>query len=102
MAKENLKTFIFLFLFIFLLFSVCWPKINLVQEWQKKKRIEVEILRWETALEKYPGYRDAHLTLAVLNWKINQSEKASEHLQKAKALDPNFAITKEVEKIIQE
>jgi tetratricopeptide (TPR) repeat protein len=103
MARKNLIRLIkqrnFLFwLFLFLLFlSVFWPKRNLIWEWQEKKRIEVEIRKWEETLEKYPGYRDVYLRLAVLNWQINNQKKAKEHLQKAKELDPNFEITKKLE-----
>ena len=102
MAKENLKKLFFLFLFILLLVSVSWPKRDLIWEWQEQKRIEAQILKWERTLEKYPGYRDAYLRLSVLNWRINNEEKAKGHLQKAKELDPNFEMTKELEKIVQE
>ncbi len=109
MAKENcclinrklFQFFLFLLLFSLLALSVFWPKRNLVWEWQEKKRVETEIGQWEEALEKYPGYRDVHLRLAVLNWQIKNDEKAKEHLQKARALDPNFEMTKELEKILR-
>lgn len=67
----------------------------------REKRIEAEITSWEQALEKYPGYRDVYLRLAILNWQINNQKNAKEHLQKAKELDPNFEITKELEEIMK-
>lgn len=102
MAKENLKRFLFLFFLILLFLSVFWPKRDLGKEWQEKKRIEGEIAQWEEILEKYPGYRDVYLRLAVLNWQVNNEEKTREYLEKAKKIDPNFEMTKELEQIIQE
>lgn len=102
MAKKNLKSFFFLLLLVLLLVSVFWPKRDIVGEWQEKKRIEAEIVKWEKTLEEYPGYRDVHLRLAVLNWEINNKSKAKEHLQKAKELDPNFEMTKELEEILRD
>ena len=91
-----------LILLILLILSVLWPKRDVFWEWQEKKRTENEIVEWKEASEKYPGYRDIYLRLAVLNWKIKNDEKAKENLQKAKELDPNFEMTKEIEEIIQE
>lgn len=91
-----------LLLLILLLLSVFWPKKDIVWEWQEKRKIEAEITEWEKILEKYPGYRDVYLRLVVLNWQINNEEKAKEHLQKAKELDPNFETTKEIEKILRD
>lgn len=109
MAKQNRSLInrtvlirIFKLLLLILLFlSVFWPKRNIVWEWQEKRRIEAEITEWEKILEKYPGYRDVYLRLVVLNWQINNEEKAKEHLQEAKELDPNFEKIKELEKIIK-
>lgn len=106
MAKENhslinrtiLLRIFELFLLILLILSVFWPKRDIIWEWQEKKRIEGEIVKWEKILEKYPGYRDVYLRLTVLNWQIKNDEKAKECLQKAKYLDPNFEKTKEIEK----
>lgn len=91
---------LFWLLLILLLLSVFWPKRDIAWEWREEKRIENKIAQWEEILEKYPGYRDAYLRLAVLNWQINNSEKAKEYLEKAKELDPNFETTKELEEIL--
>lgn len=108
MAKKNhslinrtaLIRLLELILLIILILSVLWPKRNIVREWQEKKRTENEIVRWKEASEKYPGYRDIYLRLAVLNWKIKNDEKTKENLQKAKELDPNFEMTKEIEETL--
>lgn len=106
MAKKNsnqLKkaaSFVFWPLLLLLLLSVFWPKRNLVWERQEQKRIEKEIRQWEQTLEKYPDYRDLYLKLVVLNWQVNNHQKAQEYLQKAKELDPNFQTTKEIEKAL--
>jgi len=98
--RTNLIRLFEVILFLLLLFSIFWPKRDIAWEWQEKKRIEGEILRWEEILEKYPGYRDVYLRLAVLNWQINNDEKAKENLQKAKDIDPNFEMTKKLEKTL--
>lgn len=99
MAKKHLKS-LFLLL-VLLLISIFWPKRSLIWEWQEKKRIESEIIKWQQILAKYPGYRDVYLRLAALNWKINNEERAKEYLEKAKELDPNSEIIKEFKEIIQ-
>lgn len=96
--KNNFKLILFL---LILFLSVFWPKRNLVQEWQEKKKIEAEINQWEEVLVNYPGYRDAYLKLAALYWQIHQQEPAREHFQKAKELDPNNEAVKMMEAMIE-
>lgn len=100
--KRTLVDFFFaVCLLALLLISVFWPKRNLVNEWQEKKGIEGEILAWEKVLAKHPGFRDAHLRLAVLYWQIKNETNADKHLQMAKELDPNFTQTKKLEEILK-
>ncbi len=72
-----------------------WGKIK-----DEPKQIQAEISFWEKIVEEKPGYRDAYLQLAIASYKIYQTEKAKEYLQKAKEIDPNYKKTKELEKRI--
>lgn len=64
------------------------------------QRLRQEIAFWEKVAAEKPDYRDAYLQLAILNYQIYETNKAKENLAKALDLDPNFAPTRELEKII--
>ena len=59
-------------------------KIN--KEWEETKK---EIVFWQKTVEEFPGYRDGYLKLAILNWKIYQTDEAKSFLEKARTVDPN-------------
>ena len=74
--------------------------------WQKKHYndpddIQKLIVGWEKILSEKPDYSDGWVELAYLNYKIYQSDKAKECLQKALELDPNYEPARELKKIIQ-
>lgn len=78
---------------------------QLKELWQKKiysdsKEIEKLISLWKKIIEEKPNYRDGYLQLVYLHYKIYENEKAKEYLQKAIELDPNYSITKEMEKLL--
>lgn len=80
---------------------------NLNRLWQKKRQsnptdIKKLIAYWEEVIVNKPNYRDAYLQLALLHYKLYYNEKASEYLQKALALDPNFQPAREIEKKLTE
>ena len=100
MAKKN-QSLIKVLLFILLLVAVFWPRRNIIAEWQTKRRIEKEIYQWEIVLEKYPGYRDLYLRLALLYWQIGNQEKGREYFQKAEFLDPNFSFNQELRSLFE-
>lgn len=63
------------------------------------QKIKNEISFWEKIIAEKPDYRDAYLQLAILNYQIYENEKAQEFIKKALALDPNFAPTRELERL---
>ncbi|MEK7565745.1 MAG: hypothetical protein AAB506_01715 [Patescibacteria group bacterium] len=60
------------------------PKRNLEYE-----MVSQEIGKYEEMVNKYPGYRDAYIKLAILNWKIYKNDEAKRYLEMALAIDPN-------------
>ncbi|MGB9706686.1 MAG: tetratricopeptide repeat protein [Microgenomates group bacterium] len=73
--------------------------------WRQKhysdpKDIRQLITAWEKIVEEKPNYRDGYLQLAYLHYKIFESKKAKEYLEKALNLDPNYEPARELEKII--
>jgi tetratricopeptide (TPR) repeat protein len=74
--------------------------------WQKKQTVKPEdlrelIKRWEEIVAEKPDYRDGYLQLAFLHYKLFENEKVKEYLEKALAIDPNFEVTRELEKLLQ-
>lgn len=73
--------------------------------WQEKrysdpKEIRKLILAWEEIIIEKSDYRDAYLQLAYLHYKLFDNEEAKEYLQKAIELDPNYELTRKLEKIL--
>ena len=52
------------------------PKRNLEYE-----MVSQEIGKYEEMVNKYPGYRDAYIKLAILNWKIYKNDEAKRYLE---------------------
>lgn len=77
-------------------------QINSIDNQMKKiSQLEKEISNWESLLEKRLNYRDAYLELVMLHFQLKRVETARDYLEKARELDPNFPLTKELEKILK-
>lgn len=59
-----------------------------------EREVEREITKYQELLTKYPGHRDIYLVLAQLYAQIGEREKAQDHLEMARELDPNNATLK--------
>ncbi len=57
---------------------------------QERVRIGKEIKFWQSAVDRFPNYRDAYFELALLNYQLKNFGKAREYLSKTLKLDPNF------------
>lgn len=73
--------------------------------WQQKLESQPQDIArlidgWEKILAVKPDYRDAHLKLAILYYKIGETEIARFHLNEALNLDPNFEPSKALEAIL--
>jgi len=78
---------------------------NLNQLWQEKHYSDPEDIKelikaWEEIIEEKSQYRDAYLQLAILNYKINETQKAQDNLNKALEIDPNYELAKKLKEII--
>jgi len=67
---------------------------------KKRQEIVSSILYWERAVDKYKDYRDGYFQLAVLQYRLRNFEKSKYYLDKALALDPNFAQGRKLEEIL--
>ncbi len=57
---------------------------------QERIRIGKEIKFWQSAVDRFPNYRDAYFELAILNYQLKNFTKAQGYLNKVLKLDPNF------------
>lgn len=62
--------------------------------------LEILIQRWQEILEEKPNYRDSWLKLALYLIRVGKIPEAREAIQKAKDLDPNYEVTRELEKFL--
>ena len=79
--------------------------IRLEELWERKtysdpEEIQKLISAWEKIVKEKPDYRDGHLQLALLYYKIFEDEKAKEYLQKAIELDPNCEVGRKLKEIM--
>lgn len=64
---------------------------------QERGEIGKEIKFWQSAVDRFPNYRDAYFKLALLNYQLKNFDKAKGYLNKTLKLDPNFKEGKEFE-----
>jgi tetratricopeptide (TPR) repeat protein len=76
---------------------------DLWTRWQEQnpKELEKLITKWRKIVAENLEYRDGYLRLSIYYFKLGDDQKAKENLQKAVALDPNFEVSKTLEKIIR-
>lgn len=64
------------------------------------EKIKEQIIFWEKVVAQFPNYRDAHLKLAILNYKINRLFDAKKYLDKALDIDPNNETAKKLSSLL--
>ena len=62
--------------------------------------LEILIQKWQKILTEKPDYRDGWLKLSLYLIKVGKTNEAQEALEKAKSLDPNYEVVREVEKFL--
>ena len=62
--------------------------------------IQKELVFWEKVVEKHTDYRDAFMNVSLLQYQLGDMDGAKKSLEKALALDPNFAKARELQKIL--
>lgn len=74
------------------------------QEKQKldteRAKISQEIEYWQGIIGKYKNFRDAYFMLSVLEYRLKNTEKAKDYLQRVFELDPNFEEGRKLEKFL--
>lgn len=78
---------------------------KLEELWQEKQEndpqdLEILTQRWQEILQQKPDYRDGWLKLSLYLIKVGKINEAQEALEKAKELDPNYEVIKEIENLI--
>ena len=77
--------------------------LNLNQEnnlANKKISLTRQEIFWREQVKVHPDYRDAYMSLALVEYQLNNLSEAQSNLDKAMALDPNFKEGKELKKIL--
>lgn len=77
---------------------------ELWQKWQEENPTELKKLieKREKFVSENPTYRDGYLKLTLYYFKLGNPDKAKENLQKAIALDPNYEVSRKIEKELGE
>ena len=106
--KYFLKIFSVTFISGFLLMAIMLKGITLfttIGELQaadkQKQTLAWQQVYWEKVAQEHPGYRDAYFQLATLSYRLGEKVKATEYLDQAMKLDPNFAEGKDFQAKLQ-
>lgn len=67
----------------------------------KRSKILSQIQVWQEIVGKYKDYRDGYLTLAILEYRLGDSDKARLYLKQTLSIDPNFGKARDLEKILR-
>lgn len=96
------KRFLISFTTLLILLAIATISLDAYINYQQNKRftqerikIGKEIKFWQSAVDRFPNYRDAYFELADLNYQLKNFDKAQEYLSKALKLDPNFKEARE-------
>lgn len=66
----------------------------------EKIRMTTSLAFWQNEVKERPNYRDGYFSLAILYYQLKDYRNASENLDKAMTLDPNFEKGKELRSIL--
>ncbi|OGH05816.1 MAG: hypothetical protein A2W22_00760 [Candidatus Levybacteria bacterium RBG_16_35_11] len=64
----------------------------------ERAKIQSQIKTWQSITEKFKGYKDGYLQLAVLEYRLGEFEKSKTYLDKALYLDPTYKEALELQK----
>lgn len=71
------------------------------EEEQQPGKIQGNIVGWQEVTNNLPGYRDADIKLAILNWKIYRVFDAKRYLESALRIDPNNELARRLAALVQ-
>lgn len=103
------KYFLVSFVSTFISVAVVMQGIDLTQHVRQlqqiqseRQRIQEEILYWEEVTTKHPDFRDAYFKLALLEYRLGNTQKATEYVQKTLRIDPNYKSAQDFSKRVAE
>jgi tetratricopeptide (TPR) repeat protein len=67
----------------------------------QRNQIISKINTWRSITDKYQGYKDGYLQLAVLEYQLQDFGNAKLYLNKALELDPNYKEAIEMKKVLK-
>ncbi len=101
--RKSLKVFT---VFIFIV-AIIYLGIDLYNNTQEKKRVDVERERitkelnfWKSFISEHKDYRDAYFQAAILEYELGNKDLAKSYLKQGLALDPNSEKGRSIEKIL--
>lgn len=105
--KLNSDKLIFLVGFASVFGAVILISLNVYLAFERQKslineRFELvkELSFWEREVKEKPDYRDAHMSVALLNFRLKNFTASRDNLEKVFSIDPNFKEGRELEKIL--
>lgn len=109
LAQGLVRTFVISFLSAILLFALLQVSSRVERMQQEKLQAQIErakimseITFWEGITSQYKGYRDAYFSLAVLEYRLGNKERARVYIKKVLQIDPNFEKGREMEKLLRQ
>lgn len=63
---------------------------------QDRLAVETQLLYWKNVAEQYADYRDALYQLAILEYRLGETQVASDYLKQTLAIDPGFKEAKQL------
>jgi hypothetical protein len=68
---------------------------------EQRQVLQGKVNFWQSISDRYNGYKDAYFQKALLEYKLEQIDKAKQDNLKALLLDPNFADAKKLEILLE-
>lgn len=103
----SLKVSTALVAIIALVFGIGFFGLRTYQDYAKtqqilaqRQQIQSKINFWQSIADKYEGYKDAYFQMAILDYQLDNWQKARLENAKALTLDPNFEDAKKLEEIL--
>lgn len=103
------KIILAIILYIVLLSVISFAVRDISRQLQEKERVEKEyatvtseVEKLEKVVQQYPNYRDGFFKLALLEYRLENKEKAKLYVEKALKIDPNFEKGRELEEILKQ
>lgn len=73
-----------------MVFAQIYPKAS--QQTKERKLLTTKLSTWQNLSSKYPLYRDAHMKVAILAYRLGERELLKAELEKVLTIDPNFSL----------